>query len=66
MRASDKTSACKQLGDSQRTENKVNILRTGQLFMLSTIYTSDDCYMRLNNHNIIEISNNEGYLDMFI
>lgn len=64
LRASGYTSICKQLGDPQCTENEVDILCTRRVFELSSIYFGNVCYMRQNNHNIIEISNKKGYLDM--
>lgn len=66
LRVAEYTSLREQLGDLRCTENKVNAVRTGLLYILPTPYVGDDRYMRQNVHDNIFILSEVGYPKLFL
>lgn len=53
LRACDYFSLSDQHGDSEQIQNEVNSMRSGRLFILPSIYSGGDRYVRQSMHDII-------------
>lgn len=56
LRAADYTSLCERLVYPGNTDNKVNAVRVGHLFVLPSAYLGEDRYMRQNMHEKVSTS----------
>lgn len=65
LHAADYTLLSKQLANSETTENIVDAVQSGHLFILPHLYVRGDQYMQQNMHDIKAISSKESSLDTF-
>lgn len=65
LRAADYTCLTEQSRDPGNTEDETDDVRAGRMFILPSGYVSGDQYMLQNVHDIIAISHNVGYPDIF-
>lgn len=66
IRATDYTSLCEQLDNSEQVENEEEAGRSWQLFVLLSTYIDGGRYVRQNTHDVIAIFNRLGHSGNFL
>lgn len=61
LRAANYTSLCEQLGDPESTDDKVDAVHSGRLYIFLSTYVGGDRYVCQNKHDIISILNKVEY-----